>query len=486
MWLEALLVQALASTLALALFRGPGARRLLTIAATVTQVSSAAMLCVEVMTTGPVRSLGDILLVDALSAWIIMITAIVASAISLYSLVYIPEEEKHGNTSPELLRWYFPLLQSSYLLIFLTLSTPNLGILWIGLEATTLVTAFLVGYYRTEASVDAAWKYLIISSIGITLGLLGTVLMYASAVPAHGFIDDGLRWDFLKAHAGELDAGLVGLAFAFVLVGYGTKAGIAPMHTWLPDAHSQAPAPVSAFLSAIFLNVALYGLFRFQAIAVGAMGATPQTLLIWFGLLSVAVAVPFILVQNDYKRLFAYSSIEHIGIIVVGIGIGTPLAVLGAMLHMLNHSLSKCALFLAGGNISLGYGTHQMKNVTGVARAMPVTALAFLTGVLAITGSPPFGLFFSELLILAGAVQSGRVLEAAALLLLTSIIFAGFIKHALGMHQGEPSIHGAPGDFSRRGAMIALVLVLMVLATGVFLPSEARTLLAGAQATLMP
>ncbi|HEY3272357.1 MAG TPA: proton-conducting transporter membrane subunit, partial [Methanocella sp.] len=308
---------------------------------------------------------------------------------------------------------------------------------------------------------------------GITLALLGTILAYASSISVLGESSSGLNWSTLAANASSLDPTLLKIAFILVLIGYGTKAGLAPMHTWLPDAHSEAPTPISALMSGVLLNCAMYGILRFHIIAIRALGyGFSGTLLLIFGFLSLATAAAFIILQKDYKRLLAYSSIEHMGIIAIGFGIGGPLAIFGALLHMFNHALTKSLMFFGAGNVLMKFKTKNIAEVRGIATLMPATAILFLAGSFAITGSPPFSIFLSELTILMAAVSQGNYLVCAVYLILLTAIFAGFIYYAGRMLFGEPAPGTIRGEVSYVGIGVMALLAVIILVTGLFIPGQ--------------
>ena len=390
--------------------------------------------------TGPARyELFDLIYLDSLSGWLIAITSILGGMAALYSVGYMRHEVEHGAIPAAQMHWYYFWFHQALFTMLLALSFNNLGLQWASIEGTTLTTAFLVGFYQKKGSLEAAWKYVILCTVGLTLALLGVLLAYASAVGALGEASDALNWTVLRDSAGRLDPGLIRLAFVFALVGFGTKAGLAPMHTWLPDAHSQAPTPVSALLSGVLLNCALYGILRYHILASDVLGpGFSSSLLIGFGLFSIAVAVPFILVQRDLKRLLAYSSVEHIGIIVLAVGIGGPLGLFGAMLHMLNHSLAKVLLFFTAGNVGQRYGTLQMLRIRGVAQSAPLVSTLLLLGGFAIAGAPPFNIFVSEFSILSAGFAQQLGWVSVLFLVLIALVFAGMLFHLGRMVLGEP------------------------------------------------
>jgi hydrogenase-4 component F len=415
---------------------GPRRRELAHLLGTALMLVLSIALVTQVLRQGPLRSGGGLFYVDALSALLVVIIAGIGTAAALYSVGYLRADLAHGEVTEPLARWYYP---SFHLFLGTMLVTPllnNLGLVWVGVEATTLTSVPLVAFYRTNAALEAAWKYVLLCTVGLIIALFGVVLTYVAARTAGASLD----WRALAGVAGRLDPQVMRLAFVFVLVGFGVKAGFAPLHTWLPDAHSQAPSPVSALLSGVQLNCALYAVFRFYIITAKAAGpAYPQHLLIGFGLVSMLVAVPFILVQRDFKRLLAYSSVEHIGLVALALGLGGPVGLYVAVLHLLNHAVTKAFLFFVAGDISQTYHTHRINRIRGVTVAAPVTGALLLLSVLAISGMPPFGVFASELGIVAAAFTQANYAVAAALIAALALIFAGFAGHLVQMAFGRPS-----------------------------------------------
>ncbi len=366
--------------------------------------------------------------IDALSAFFIFVISTVTFVAALYSVGYINRDVEQGVISERKARIYYLLFNLFCCSMFLVPAVDNLGLLWVAVEMTTLVSAFLVGFYNTKKSVEAAWKYIIICSVGIIFALLGTILFsYAFSLSGLG---KSLNWSAMTPIAHILDKNILKIAFVFILVGYGTKAGLAPMHTWLPDAHSQAVAPISALLSGVLLKTAIYAILRFGIIVIHGVGfAYFSHLMILFGILSLIISSGFILVQKNLKRLLAYSSIEHIGIISIGFGIGAPLAIAGALLHVFNHAVIKSLMFFGAGNIVAIYKKHNMNAIRGVIKVLPFTGVMVLLGVFAITGFPPFSLFISEFMILIAAFMNNYYLIAGLLLLCLAVIFGAFIYH---------------------------------------------------------
>ncbi len=410
---------------------------------------------------------------DGLSAYIVVIVSGSAFVVALYSIGYLRRQIRDGKVDGRQLWLYYLLLNVFVSTMMLVLLSNNLGILWIGSEATTLATAFLVAFYERESSIEAAWKYVIICSVGIALALFGIILTYFSALHIVPPSDNALNWSSLMGVAKNLDPAVLKLAFIFVLVGFGTKAGLAPMHTWKPDAYGEAPAPISALMAAGLVNVALYSLMRFYILVDKAVdGSFASTLFIIFGLVSMGIAVPFILVQRDFKRLLAYSSVEHVGIIVFALGMGTPLSYFGALLHLLNNTIAKTLLFLTAANVRMAYKTKIMRKVTGAIKVIPVSATFLILGVAALTGMPPFGAFVSEFTIASAGFASGFVVPALFFLGFIATIFAGFIYYTAKMVFGEPHGPVKAGEPDTGSLLLLGLLLAALLLLGVYLPDQ--------------
>lgn len=425
----------------------------------------------QVFTVGPVTGPGGLTYIDALSAFIILIIGLVGFTVAGYTVGYLRHEVAHGEVQEERLRWYYFWFFIFIFTMLLVVAARNLGVMWVAIEATTLASALLVGYYNTEHSLEAAWKYIIICTVGIVFALFGTIILYFAAVPVLGEGSRSLEWTNLLQAAREMDPKLLKLAFVFILVGYGTKAGLAPMHTWLPDAHSQAPSPVSAILSGVLLNCAVYGIIRVHVVVSKGVGLPySANLMLIFGLLSLAVALPFVIMQHDFKRLLAYSSVEHIGIITAAIGFGGRLALYGAMLHMFNHAVTKSLMFFVAGNVTRKYRTKKMARIKGVLKTMPVTGPVLLIGALAITGLPPFSIFISEFTILSAGFAQGRYLAAGSFLLLITLIFAGIIYYVSKMAFGDPLKRVTRGETDWWTGIAVLVPVVLLVLLGLYIP----------------
>ncbi len=423
----------------------------------------------------------DLFFIDSLSGFIIFITTLAFFLVSLYSISYFGEELRRKVITIKKLKLYYSLSNAFVLAMILALTTQNMGVMWIAIEATTLASAFLVGFYNNKRAIEAAWKYLIICSVGIAFAMLGIVLLYySSTVTRIGTKISGLNWNFLLQNASALDPSILKIAFIFILIGFGTKVGFSPMHTWLPDAHSQAPSPVSALLSGVLLNTAMYGIIRVLSIVNKNLGSSSYTgnLLIILGLLSIGTAAVFILVQQDYKRILAYSSIEHMGIIALGLGICTPISIFAALYHIFNHAMTKSMLFLATGNVYLKYHSKKIASIRGLIKTMPVTGVVFVLGVFAITGMPPFGIFMSEFNTVVGSIFSKHYITAVLFLIFLAIVFAGFAKQMSKMFYGKninPEVKKGELDFI--GPTVLVVLLLITICVGIYIPSPFKSLL---------
>ncbi len=424
--------------------------------------------------TGAAVALDGVLRVDALGALLVALIVMVGFLAALYSVGYLRRDIAAGHVPSDQLGWYYLGYHGFIWTMLVTVTVDDLGLLWVAIEATTIVSALLVGFHRTPAALEAAWKYLILCSVGIAFALFGVLLTYYASLRALGE-QAWLSWSLLSAESASLDPSLMKLAFVFVLIGFGTKAGFAPLHTWLPDAHSQAPSPISALLSGVLLNCALYGILRFHLIASGTLGPEfSQHLLLGFGLLSVAVATPFLLVQRDLKRLLAYSSVEHIGLTAVAFGIGGPLGIYAGLLHLVNHALAKTLLFFVAGDLVQRYGTRRIRAIRGAIQAAPLAGWLLLGGAFAITGLPPSGIFVSELGIAGAGFAQGQAPLVIVLVILLTIVFAAIFSHVAAMAFGASTLRkpaAAHAPSRDPGRVIALALPAFgVLLLGIYVP----------------
>ena len=431
----------LLSALLLALFGHHRGAPEINSAGSLATLVAAAALTVRVIGEGPLVLFDEQFFVDPLNVFLIALTALVGFTTSLFSRPYMRVEHDHGRLSVGRLRLYHSMFQMFMCTMLVALSTNNLGILWVAMEAATLTTVLLVALYRTPASLEAAWKYFILCGVGIAQALFGTILLFFAAEKLLGAEGGALLWTELNHVKGQLEPTVLSIAFVFLLVGYGTKVGLVPMHQWLPDAHSEGPTPMSAVLSGLLLNVALYAVVRLKMLVDGSLAATatPQLagyLLMGFGLVSFLTAGLFLHRQRDIKRMFSYSSIEHMGLMTFAFGIGGPLATFGALLHMLVHSFTKSAIFVTVGHAAHIAGTQSIDHIRGLIRTQPAVGWSLLIGVAAIAGFPPFGVFTSEFLLLTATMQSQPWLTVALLTGL-AVAFAGLFRHI------HPMVYGA-------------------------------------------
>ena len=373
--------------------------------------------------------------IDSLSAFFIFTISIVTFATALFSIDYIERDVTSLLISGNRARAYYTLFNLFSLSMFLVPMATNLAMVWVAIEMTTLTSAFLVGFYNTKASIEAAWKYIIICSVGIIFALFGTIVFYYAA--SHTGVKS-LNWLNMVSASAGMDKNLVKIAFLFILVGYGTKAGLAPMHTWLPDAHSQAISPISALLSGVLLKTAIYAILRFTIITNKCVGVEfSSKLFIIFALVSLGVSAGFIIIQKHMKRLLAYSSIEHVGIIFLGLGFGGVIGIYGALFHIVNHAVTKSMMFFGAANIIKKYKKDNMNMIRGVISSMPFTGIIFILGMFALIGMPPFSIFFSELLILISGFSRGLYLVSGLYLFFIAVIFGGILYHFTRILFGE-------------------------------------------------
>jgi hydrogenase-4 component F len=399
--------------------------------------------------------------------FLVALTALVGFTTSIFSRPYMRIERDHGRLTPPRLRLYHSMFQVFNFTMLLALLTNNMGILWVALEAATLATVLLVSLYRTPASLEAAWKYFILCGVGIAQALFGTILLYFAAEKLLGVEGGALLWTELNAVKGQLEPTVLSLAFVFLLVGYGTKVGLVPLHNWLPDAHAEGPTPVSAVLSGLLLNVALYAVVRCKVLVDGSLQTSfAKGLMMGFGMLSVVVAAFLLSRQKDIKRLFAYSSIEHMGIITFAFGMGGPIANFAGLLHMTVHSLTKSAIFFAVGHAAQKTGTQLMDGIRGLITISPAIGWGLVLGTLAILGMPPFGVFASEFLILTTAMRD-QPWATPLLLLSLGVAFAAVFSKVQPMAFGETTAKQLPHRPAMTPVFVHLAIVLML---GLWIP----------------
>jgi hydrogenase-4 component F len=413
------------------------------------------------------RARSDILIIDDFNVFLVTVTTFVAFTTSIFSASYIGHEIEIGRLTPVFLRFYHALYQAMIGAMNVALVANNIGLMWVGVEVATLSTVMMVGIYRTPEAVEAAWKYFILGSVGIALAFFGTILVYLVAQEALGEGLPAMAWDVMVQKAAQFDPRLLSLAFVFLLVGYGTKVGLAPFHAWLPDAHAEGPTPISAVLSGLLLNVALYALLRFKML----MAANPATLdvgviMIVLGLVSLVFAAFMLYRRRDIKRLFAYSSIEHMGIVTFAFGMGGPLANFAGLLHMTMHSLTKSAIFFAVGHIAQVKGTQQIAQISGLSVTHPVLAVGLALGVIAIAGLPPFGVFLSEFM-LVSSTFARQPLLAVVLVFGLLIAFGALILRLQQILFGTPS---GPAGHVKASYVPLFLHLAFVLIAGLWLP----------------
>ena len=429
---------------------------------------AAAALTLRVVGRGALSVAQEQFFIDPFNAFLVALTALVGLTTAIFSRPYMRVELVHGRLTAPRLRLYHSMYQLFMATMLIALTTNNMGLLWVAIEAATISTLLLVTLYRTPASLEAGWKYFILCSVGIAQALFGTILMYVAAEKVFGAAGvSGLLWTHLNAVKGQLEPTVLSLAFVFQLVGYGTKVGLAPLHNWLPDAHAEGPTPISAVLSGLLLNVALYAVMRCKVLAAGSLHSNlPAHMLMGFGLLSVVLAAFFLWRQRDIKRLFAYSSIEHMGIITFAFGMGGPVANFAALLHMTVHSLTKSAIFFAVGHASQKAGSQLIERIRGLVDTNPALGWGLMLGSLAILGMPPFGVFASEFLILTTAMRE-QPWAIPILLLALGVAFAAIFGKV------QPVVFGEPGGrrLPHAPAMLPVYAHLgLVLLLGLFIP----------------
>ena len=455
-----LLIPALSAALLAAL---PGYKltsRLNMAAAFLTFVTAVSLFVVE-------PASGRYLLVDDLNKVFIVLTTFVAFTTSSFSASYIGHEIETGRLKPSHVRFYHAMYQVLMFAMNLALIANNIGLMWVAIELATLTTVLMVGLYRTHEALEAAWKYFILGSVGIALALFGTILIYMAAQPVIGEGPDAMVWTILMTHAARFDPDLLNVAFVFLLLGYGTKVGLAPLHAWLPDAHAEGPTPISAVLSGLLLNVALYALLRFKMLlALNPASIAPGPLMVTMGLISVVFAAFMLYSRRDIKRMFAYSSIEHMGIIVFAFGMGGPLANFAGLLHMTMHSLTKSAIFFAVGHIAQIKGTQRIADISGLTVTHPVLGWGLVAGVVAIAGLPPMGIFMSEFLVVSSTFARAPYL-VVILVIAILVALGGLFLKLNTIAFGEPRGSTAPAQASYVPMFAHLAIVF---AAGIYMP----------------
>ncbi len=410
----------------------------------------------------------DYVILDSLNTFFIILNTLVGFTTAAFSASYIGHEIDTGHLTPLFVRFYHAMFQGMMASMNMALLSNNIGVMWVSLELATLMTVIMVGIYRTPNALEAAWKYFILGIVGISLAFFGTILVYLAGQSVLGEGLPAMTWSRLLIAAPQLDAALLNLAFVFLLVGYGTKVGLAPLHAWLPDAHAEGPTPISAVLSGLLLNVALFALLRFKMLIAAHPGALkPGPIMITIGLLSLIFAAFMLYERRDIKRLFAYSSIEHMGLITFAFGMGGPLANFAGLLHMVMHSLTKSAIFFAVGHVAQAKGTQQLANIRGLSVTNPGLAAGLAFGVIAISGLPPFGAFMSEFLILSSTFAREPLLALAAAFGLL-VALGALLLRLQNVLFGEPS---EPNHEVTASSLPWIVHLSLVLIAGLYLPA---------------
>ena len=429
---------------------------------------AAIALTIRIVAKGPLFALNDQFFIDSLNIFLVTLTALIGFTTSVFSRPYMRIEEDRGKMTHGRMRLYFSMYQLFSFCMLLALTTNNMGILWVAMEAATLTTVLLVSVYRTPASLEAAWKYFILCGVGIAQALMGTILLYMASQKVISPGLNPLLWTNLNASKLILNPTIMSLAFVFLLVGYGTKVGLAPLHNWLPDAHAEGPTPISAVLSGLLLNVALYAVIRCKILTDGALkNHFAGNLMIGFGLLSVLVGAFSLLRQRDIKRMFSYSSIEHMGIMTFAFGMGGPIANFAGLLHMTVHALSKSAVFYAVGHAAQKAKSQIMDDIRGLIKVSPTVGWGLMMGTLAILGMPPFGIFASEFLILTSAMH--QLPWAAPILLLgLAVAFGAIFSRVQHMVFGETSVKPLAHSPALLPVFLHLSLALML---GLYIPN---------------
>ena len=446
-------------------------------------ISSASLVLVQVffilskiINEKAITAFGNTFYIDSLGAVILLPISMVGFVAVLYSKNYMGRQYNTGMIDDKHIVRYYQGFNAFLLSMLVVPITNNLGIMWVTVEATTLISVLLIMLYFKENAIEAAWKYLIIATVGLSFALVGTVFFYYANINA-GTSEDAMNWTGMVHNSKLFNPTLVMIAFVFILVGYGTKAGLAPMHTWLPDAHSEAPTPVSALLSGVLLNCALYGIIRFKIVTSTAIGeAFSNELLVILAVVSIGIAAASIYFQKDMKRMLAYSSVEHMGLVSLGIGFGGLVGIYGAILQIINHAIAKPLMFFASGTVSQKYETKVMSKVKGVIKVMPITGALFLIGGFALVGMPPFNIFLSEFLILSSGFQSGQFLAVSIVIIFLVVIFAVFLRHLIKMIFGSPAVEMKKDEMGKLAIIPMAILGTLVIVFGFYIPNQLQEL----------
>ena len=433
-----------------------------------------------------VFALGGWFHLDGLSALFLGLIAVIAPCTGVYSLPYVAHDVADGRLGPSQVKQYYAFFSLFVFSMILAVTSNNIIMMWVSVEATTHSTVFLVGVYRTKLALEAAWKYVIVCTAGVAFGLFGTLLVYANAADVMADAHQAVFWTAILPNASLLDPSLMMIAFVFAAIGFGTKAGLFPMHTWLPDAHSEAPSPVSALLSGVLLKCAILIVLRFYILTAANVGPDfPQMVMMILGVLSVAYAAFEVYRQGDLKRKLAYSSCENVGLIAVCLGLGGPLGIIAALVHCVAHGLTKALMFCLAGNVMMKYHTRDLGRIGGLLKAAPVTGVLFVAGCLALAGFPPFALFVSEMaMILAGVAADcwwAVVLVLAALV----VVIMALVRMIAGSCLGRVPEGVSRGDVGALALVPEAVLLALVVMLGVALPGPLASSIEDATAIVM-
>ncbi|MCL2529963.1 MAG: hydrogenase 4 subunit F [Coriobacteriia bacterium] len=416
-------------------------------------------------------ALGDWIHLDALGAVFVVLIGVVGLLVGWYSLAYIKHDEDEGLLNPAQVKQYYLFFNLFIFAMLIVALSNNVIMMWVGIEITTLVTVFLVGIYNNRFSLEAAWKYIIVCTAGVAFGLYGTLLIYANGADIMADPTMAIFWTSLVPYASQFDAMLIQIAFVFIVIGFGTKAGLFPMHTWLPDAHSEAPSPISALLSGVLLKCAILVIIRFYILAVEALGpAFPQMIMLVIGIISVVVAALSVLMQDDVKRLLAYSSCENIGIIALCLGFGGPLGIAAALLHCVFHGLAKALLFCLSGNVLMKYGTRDLSKIKGILQVAPATAVLLVLGFFALAGFPPFALFVSKVLAFVAGVVAGHIVIVVIFGIAATVVIAACIRVVSRSVFNKAPETVKKGDVGIAALIPQFLMVALILWFGIAMP----------------
>ncbi len=476
-----LMATPLAAAVLMALFPSKATPRMLYETVHVLSVGAvcafAAFLVIQVMANGTtVDALGLWFHLDALGAVFVALIGTVGLLTGVYSIAYVRHDAEVGHMGPGQVKQYYVFFNLFVFSMLLVALSNNIILMWASIEATTLATVFLVGSYNTKTSLEAAWKYIIVCTAGVAFGLYGTVLVYADANSIVADAHQAAFWSAVLPVAGQFDSMLICLAFVFAAVGFGTKAGLFPMHTWLPDAHSEAPSPVSALLSGVLLKCAMLVIIRFYILTVQAVGSTfPQTVMLILGVMSVVVAAFAVFAQDDLKRKLAYSSCENIGVVALCLGFGGPLGVAAALLHCIVHGFTKALMFCLSGNILMKYGTRDLNKIRGVIQVAPITAVLMCMGLLAISAFPPFALFLSEVMAVISGIVAGKIWVVVIIALALTVVVAAFAKVASASVLGKAPEGMEKGDVPWLALIPEILMIGVILWFGVAMPQQVLT-----------